>query len=110
MGNKIILFEKENASIHITNILGFDNDGNLRFEGFDSGKTVKELYGIEYHEYLFCVDAKEVFKFYRFYQITEMEQMDLLLAIKKRHNTKEAFSQLKIFMKENEIKFSQFYD
>ncbi|MCR9062837.1 MAG: hypothetical protein NXI00_02665 [Cytophagales bacterium] len=104
----MILYEFENAEIKIWMRVYFDPQNQLKFEGYDIGKRVNELLGDSDYEYFYTVEAEEVKKLAKLFNVSATNKEAILRAIKKRFHNNDAYSKFGQYMKENEIKFSQF--
>lgn len=105
---EIILYEFESPNINISMKVYFNEENTLIFDGYDIGKTVKELMGDSDYEYHYSVKFSEVKKLASIFNININEKMVLLKEIKNRYNENDAYSKFGAFMKENNIIFESF--
>lgn len=105
---KITLYEFESSDIKISMKVYFNEDNKLIFDGYDIGKTVKDLMGDSDYEYKYSVDFKEVEKLAKLFDVSVKEKIVFLEEIKSRFNENDAFSKFGSFMKENDIVFESF--
>jgi hypothetical protein len=81
---RIILFKEERPDIKISMEIYFNEKGQLIFDGYDIGKTVKDWWGDSDYEYACTIEAAEVEKQYSLFGVEKSDQNSHLLAIKRR--------------------------
>ena len=105
---KIILYKKERPDIKISMEMYFNEEGQLIFDGYDIGKTVKDWWGDSDYEYSYTIEAAEVEKLYTLLNIASPDRHSLLKEIKKRFGGNKAYSKFGDFMTENDIDYTAF--
>lgn len=105
---KIILYKEESENIKISMEMYFNEKGQLIFDGFDIGKTVKEIWGDSDYEYYYTIEPEEVKKLFPLFGIATSDKKSLLLEIEKRFKGNKAYSKFGDFMRENNIDFTAF--
>lgn len=87
--------------------LYFNNDGQLFFDGYDTGETVKKIWGDSDYEYTYTIAASEANKFYNIFSLPEGQQADLLQVFKKFFSVNEAYTIFGKFMDKHGIKYDR---
>ena len=105
---KIDFYHLDNDEIHVSMDLVLE-DGELKFNGYDYGKRVKELRGIsDDYEYHLSLDKENTAKLFELLEINEKSDKEKLENIKERFSKDEGFSGFKDFCEENGIKTNFF--
>lgn len=105
---KVTLFYLENSNIKISMQIYFNEKDQLYFDGYDTGKSVKEAYGNSDYEYVYAIEPEEVNKFYPVFNLKDGDKSGLLHAIKKEFSVNKAYSLFGEFMLAHNIKFERF--
>jgi hypothetical protein len=104
----IVLYREERPDIKINMEMYFNEKGQLIFDGYDLGKTVKDWWGDSDYEYTYTIEPVEVEKLYSILGIASSDRHALLLEIKKRFEGNDAYSKFGDFMTKNNIDYSAF--
>lgn len=105
---KIILFHLENSNIKISMQIYFNEKDQLYFDGYDTGRSVEEVWGNSVYEYNYTIAPAEVSKFYRVFGLKDGDKSGLLQAIKKEFGVNKAYSLFGEFMLAHNIKYERF--
>lgn len=105
---EITLYEYESPDIKVSMKVYFNKENKLIFDGYDIGKTVRELFGDSDYEYQYSVEFEEVKKIAKLFDVNINERIVFLKEIKKRFNDNKAYTKFGEFMKENNIAFEGF--
>jgi len=105
---KVTLFYLETPDIKISIEIYFNEKNQLFFDGYDIGKTVKEVWGDSDYEYTYTIEPDEVIKFYQIFNLRIGDKSGLLEAIKERFSVNEAYTLFGEFMEANHIKYESF--
>jgi hypothetical protein len=105
---KVTLFHLERSDIKISMQIYFNEKDQLYFDGYDIGKTVKEVWGDSDYEYTYTIESEEVNKFYQIFDLRVGDKSGLLQAIKNRFSVNEAYSLFGDFMQEHNIRYDRF--
>jgi hypothetical protein len=104
---KAVLYFEERPDIKISMELYFNKEGQLFFDGYDIGETVKKIWGDTDYEYTYTIAATEANKFYNIFSIPKGHQPDLLQVFKKMFSVNEAYTLFGEFMDKHGIKYER---
>jgi len=105
---KVLLFSLKTDSISISMELYFNEDGQLIFDGYDIGKSVKKYMGDSDYEYYYTIEKEEIEKFYPLFGLALGDQPNLLKALQEKFSVNEAYSLMGQFMDAHGIEYSAF--
>lgn len=105
---KVTLFYLEKPDIKISMELYFNEQNQLYFDGYDIGKSVKEIWGDTDYEYCYSIEFEEVAKFYKLFNLEQGDKSGLLQALKLRFSGNKAYSLFGEFMNLENIKYDRF--
>jgi hypothetical protein len=105
---RVTLFSLETADIRISMQLYFNEERQLIFDGYDSGKTAERAFGDSDYEYTYTIESGEVDKMYKVFNLETNDRSGLLTALKEQFGVNEAYSLFGEFLTENAISFSAF--
>lgn len=105
---KVTLFYIENPNINISMQLYFNEKGQLYFDGYDTGKSVQQIWGSSSYEYCYTIEPDEVTKFYSVFNLKDGDKSGLLQAIQKEFSVNKAYSLFGEFMLIHNIKHERF--
>jgi len=105
---KVVLYFEERPDINISMEIYFTEKEKLLFDGYDSGKLVKEIRGDYDYEYTYTIEPDEVNKLYHVFGLKEGDKPALLQEIKNCFSTSKAYSLFGDFLKLHSIRFEQF--
>ena len=105
---RITLFHLERSDIKISMELYFKENGQLFFDGYDIGKTVKDAWGDSDYEYSYTIEPDEVEKLYALFELKSGDQSGLLKVLKNEFSGNKAYSLFGDFMTANKITYSGF--
>ena len=105
---KVILFYLEHPDIKISMEIYFTDKGQLFFDGYDIGKTVKEVWGDADYEYSHTIEPDQVEKLYEIFDLNKGDKNALLAEIKNRFSVKEAYSLFGEYLNTHNIKYKSF--
>jgi hypothetical protein len=105
---KVTLFNDECFGTKVSMQVYFKEIGQLFFDGYDCGKTVKDVWGGFDYEYTYTIEPDEVNKFYQIFNLKDGDKHALLQAIKHQFSSSKAYTMFGDFMKEHDIQHSSF--
>jgi hypothetical protein len=105
---KITLFFLETDNIKISMQLYFDEQNQLIFDGYDSGKSVEAAFGDSDYEYMYTIKLEGVQKMYALLGVKVDDRAALLQVLKQRFSVNEAYSLMGNFLNQHEIMHSAF--
>lgn len=86
----------------------FTEKGQLFFDGYDIGKTVKKIWGDSDYEYTYTIEPGQVPVLCNILGIQPGDQVALLLEIKNRFAGNKAYSMFGDFLKTHNIQHQRF--
>jgi len=105
---KVTLFYLEKPDIKISMELYFNDNDQLYFDGYDIGKSVKEIWGDSDYEYCYSIELEEVAKFYEIFNVEQGDRSGLLQTLKLQFSGNKAYSLFGEFMDAENIKYDRF--
>lgn len=105
---KVTLFNFENSNIKISIKIYFNENDQLRLDGYDIGKSAEGVLGGSDYEYMYAIEPVEVNKFYKIFNLEDGDKSGLLQAIKKDFSVNKAYSLFGAFMLAHNIKHERF--
>jgi hypothetical protein len=105
---KVSLFQLETADIKISMQLYFNQQNQLIFDGYDSGRSVELAFGDSDYEYTHTIEPAEVSKMYALFNLQLGNKAVLLQALKEHFSVNEAYTLFAEYLKNNAINFTSF--
>ena len=107
MEHKKRLYTIDRKDIKVTIDLGFDGE-NLKLDGYDIGKMVKEIFGDSDYEYSITINSENLPKLYEINKVEFGNKKKLIIALSVFLSDNKAYSLFHDYLKVNEIEFTSY--